>query len=146
MPIWKWADLFSPPIALGLFFGRIGCFLAGCCYGKETSLPWGITFTNPNSLAQLNIPLHPTQLYEAAGGLAIFFILIWKAKQKTFDGQIFWLFLFVYSVLRFFIEMVRGDPRGFVFQNLLSTSQGIGALLAIVSIFMLFYLKKHRRR
>ena len=146
LPIWKWADLFSPPIALGLFFGRVGCLFAGCCYGKETSLPWGITFTNPNSLAQLNVPLHPTQLYEAVGGLAIFFFLIWKAKRKTFDGQIFWLFLFVYSVLRFFIEMVRGDPRGFIFLNLLSTSQGIGALLAIVSIFMLFYLKKHRGR
>ena len=141
LPIWKWADLFSPSIALGLFFGRAGCFFAGCCYGKETPLPWGITFTDPNSLAKLNAPLHPTQLYEAAGGLAIFFFLNWKAKRKAFDGQIFWLFLFVYSILRFFIEMLRGDPRGFVFQNLLSTSQGIGILLAIASIFMLFYLK-----
>jgi phosphatidylglycerol:prolipoprotein diacylglycerol transferase len=146
LPIWKLADLFSPPIALGLFFGRVGCFFAGCCYGKETSLPWGIIFTDPNSLAQLNVPLHPTQLYEAASGLAIFFFLNWKAKQKTFDGQIFWLFLFLYSVFRFFIEMVRGDPRGFAFQNLLSTSQGIGILLAIPSFFMLFYLKKYRGR
>ena len=144
LPVWKLADLFSPPIALGLFFGRIGCFFAGCCYGKETSLPWGIIFTDPNSLARLNAPLHPTQLYEAAGGLAIFFFLNWKAKRKTFDGQIFWLFLFLYSVLRFFIEMVRGDPRGFAFQNLLSTSQGIGILLAITSFFMLFYSKKYR--
>ena len=146
LPVWKLADLFSPPIALGLFFGRVGCFFAGCCYGKETSLPWGITFTDPNSLAQLNVPLHPTQLYEAASGLAIFLFLNWKAKRKTFDGQIFWLFLFLYSVFRFFVETVRGDPRGFVFQNFLSTSQGIGILLVIPSLFMLFYLKKYQGR
>jgi phosphatidylglycerol:prolipoprotein diacylglycerol transferase len=146
LPIWRWADLFSPPIALGLFFGRIGCFFAGCCYGKETSLPWGVVFTNPASLAQLNVPLHPTQLYEACSNLAIFFFLKWREKGKTFDGQIFGLFLFLYSVTRFFIEMLRGDPRGSLFQKLFSTSQEIGIFLAIASLFMLFYLKKGQRR
>jgi phosphatidylglycerol:prolipoprotein diacylglycerol transferase len=144
LPLWKLADLFSPPVALGLFFGRIGCFLAGCCYGKETSLPWGVVFTDPRSLARLNVPLHPTQLYEAAGSLTLFFFLNWKLKKKSFDGQIIWLFLFLYSVFRFFIEMLRDDPRGFVFQDLLSTSQAIGILLAFISLFMLFYLKRHR--
>lgn len=142
LPIWKIADHISPLISLGLFFGRIGCFLAGCCYGKETSLPWGVTFTNPNSLARLNVRLHPTQLYEAAIALAIFFFLNWREKKKTFDGQIFWLFLFMYAVTRFFTEMLRGDPRGSLFSALLSTSQGIGIFLAIISFFMLFYLKK----
>lgn len=142
LPAWKVADLFSPSIALGLFFGRIGCFLAGCCYGKETSLPWGVTFTDPASLARLNVSLHPTQLYEAMGSLFLFLFLIWKRKHKTFEGQIFWLFLFLYSVLRFFIEYLRDDPRGFFFGGLLSTSQGIGILLAFASIFMLFYLKR----
>src|SRR4030042_5659586 len=138
LPIRKLFDLISPLLALGLFFGRIGCFFAGCCYGKETSLPWGVIFTDPNSLARLNVPLHPTQLYDAANGLAIFFFLNWKAKRKTFDGQIFWLFLFLYSVTRFFIEILRGDPRGFLFEDLLSTAQAIGILLAIFSLFMLF--------
>ncbi len=73
LPIWKMADLFGPSVALGLFFARIGCFMAGCCYGKETLLPWGVTFTDPQSLARLRVPLHPTQLYEAAGGLFLFF-------------------------------------------------------------------------
>jgi phosphatidylglycerol:prolipoprotein diacylglycerol transferase len=146
LPIWKWADLFSPSIALGLFFGRIGCFFAGCCYGRETSLPWGVVFTDPASLARLNVPLHPTQLYEAGSNLAIFFFLKWREKGKTFDGQIFWLFLFLYSVTRFFIEMLRGDPRGSLFQKFLSTSQEIGIFLAIASLFMLFYLKKEQRR
>ena len=146
LPIWKVADLISPLIALGLFFGRIGCFLAGCCYGKETSLPWGVVFKNPDSLARLNVPLHPTQLYDAANGLAIFFFLNWMERRKTFDGQIFWLFLFLYSITRFFIEIFRGDPRGFLFGDFLSTSQGIGILLAILSIFVLFYMKKQSRR
>jgi phosphatidylglycerol:prolipoprotein diacylglycerol transferase len=146
LPIWKWADLFSPPIALGLFLGRIGCFFAGCCYGKETSIPWGVIFTDPNSLARLNIPLHPVQLYEAGSNLALFFFLKWREKRKAFEGQIFWLFLFLYSVTRFFIEMLRGDPRGSLFQKFLSTSQEIGIFLAITSLFMLFYLKKQQRR
>jgi phosphatidylglycerol:prolipoprotein diacylglycerol transferase len=146
LPIWKVADLISPLISLGLFFGRIGCFFAGCCYGKETSLPWGVIFKHPDSLAPLNIPLHPTQLYDAANGLAIFFFLNWMEKRKTFDGEIFWLFLFLYAITRFFIETLRGDPRGFLFGNLLSTSQGIGIPLAIFSLFMLFYMKKRYRR
>ena len=138
LPVWKLADLISPLIALGLSFGRVGCFLAGCCYGKETSLPWAVVFKNPESLARLNVPLHPTQLYDAANGLVLFFFLSWMEKRKTFDGQIFWLFLFLYSVTRFFIEIFRGDPRGFLLGDLLSTSQGVGILLAIFSIFMLF--------
>jgi len=146
LPVWKLADLISPLIALGLFFGRIGCFLAGCCYGKETSLPWGVVFKNPESLALLNVPLHPTQLYDAANGLAIFLFLNWMEKRKTFDGQIFWLFLLLYSITRFLIEMVRGDPRGFLFGELLSTSQAVGVMLAIFSLFMLFYMREKYRR
>jgi len=146
LPIWKLADFISPLIALGLFFGRIGCFFAGCCYGKETSLPWAVVFKNTDSLARLNVPLHPTQLYDAANGLAIFFFLNWMEKRKTFDGQIFWLFLFLYSTTRFLIEILRGDPRGFLFGDLLSTSQGIGILMAIFSLFVLFYMKKKFRR
>ena len=146
LPIWKLADLISSLIALGLSFGRIGCFLAGCCYGRETSLPWAVVFKNPDSLARLNVPLHPTQLYDAVNGLAIFFFLNWMEKRKTFDGQIFWLFLFLYSVTRFFIEIFRDDPRGFLFGDFLSTSQAIGILLATLSLFMLFYMEKKYRR
>lgn len=146
LPTWELADLISPLIALGLSFGRIGCFLAGCCYGRETSLPWAIVFKNPDSLARLNVPLHPTQLYDAANGLAIFFFLSWMSGRKTFDGQIFWLFVFLYAVTRFIVEIFRGDPRGFLPGDLLSTSQAIGIVLAIFSLFMLFYMEKRYRR
>ena len=146
MPVWKTADLFSPPIALGLFLGRIGCFLAGCCYGKETTLPWGVAFANPDSLAPLHVRLHPTQLYDAVNGLVLFAFLIWLERRKSFDGQTFWVFLLLYSLGRFMVERVRGDPRGFLFQDYLSTSQGVGVCLAIASLFMLSYLYKRCRR
>ncbi len=146
LPMWGLADLIAPLIALGLSFGRIGCFLAGCCYGRETSLPWAIVFRNPDSLAPLNVPLHPTQLYDAANGLAIFFFLSWMSRRKTFEGQIFWLFVFLYSVTRFNVEIFRGDPRGFLFEGLLSASQAIGILLAISSLFVLFFMGKRVRR
>jgi phosphatidylglycerol:prolipoprotein diacylglycerol transferase len=146
LPVWKLADLISPLISLGLSCGRIGCFLAGCCYGKETSLPWAVVFRNPDSLARLNVPLHPTQLYDAVNGLVLFLFLSWMERRKTFDGQIFWLFLLLYSITRFIIEIFRGDPRGFLFTGVLSTSQAIGILLAIFSFFMLFYIKKRSQK
>ena len=146
LPTWKIADLFAPSIALGLFFARIGCFMAGCCYGKETSLPWSVTFTDPLSLARLHIPLHPTQLYEAGGGLFLFLFLIRVEKRKSYDGQIFWLFLLFYCILRFLIEFVRDDPRGYLFGTFLSTSQALGILLAIFSLYMLNYLDRRCRR
>ena len=146
LPIWKMADLFAPAIALGLFFTRIGCFMAGCCYGKETSLPIGVTFTDPHSLARLGVSLHPTQLYEAVAGLALFLFLLRMEKRKSFDGQIFWLFLLLYSFVRFLIEFLRGDPRGFLVWASLSTSQTLGIVLAILSLFMLSYMERRRGR
>lgn len=146
LPVWTLTDLFAPPIAFGLFLTRIGCFLAGCCYGKETSSFWGVVFKDPDSLAPLNVSLHPTQLYDAANGLVLFLFLIWMRKRKTFDGQLFWLFVLLYSVTRFLIEMWRDDPRGFIFGHFLSTSQGIGLFLAMLSLFMLFLLRNIPRR
>jgi phosphatidylglycerol:prolipoprotein diacylglycerol transferase len=146
LPIWKVADLFAPAIALGLFFARIGCFMAGCCFGKETSLPWGVRFSDPDSLAPLHLSLHPTQLYEAAGGFVLFLLLAWMERRKSFDGQTFWLFLLLYSILRFFIECLRDDPRGFLIWPSVSTSQTLGVPLAILSLFVLFYMKRGLRR
>jgi phosphatidylglycerol:prolipoprotein diacylglycerol transferase len=92
------------------------------------------------------VSLHPTQLYEALGSLVLFFFLNWKRRRKDFEGQIFSLFLVLYSVIRFLIEFLRDDPRGFLLGGLLSTSQGIGIFLALTALFMLFYLKRSQRR
>ncbi len=101
-----------------------------------------MTFTDTRSLAPLDVPLHPTQLYSALNALAIFIILMAVRRVKHFEGEIFWLYLCIYSAARFFIEMVRGDHRGMFFGGLLSTSQVVGVVIFFLSLFMLFYLRK----
>lgn len=147
LPIWKMADLFAPGIALGQAIGRLGCFAAGCCYGKPTSSALGVTFTDPYSHetvgVPLGIPLHPTQIYESVACLAIFFLLWRGLKQKAFDGQIFISYLVLYSCTRFTIELFRGDPeRGFVFGGLLSTSQMISVLMIALAAGLFFTLRR----
>jgi phosphatidylglycerol:prolipoprotein diacylglycerol transferase len=86
--------------------------------------------------------LHPTQLYSSLGLFAIFAVLIWLRKRKAFQGEIFWSYALMYSVFRFFIEFLRGDPRGSVLGGLLSTTQAIGIPVAGISVVMLLYLRK----
>jgi phosphatidylglycerol:prolipoprotein diacylglycerol transferase len=146
LPGWKVADLAAPAIALGHSIGRLGCFSAGCCYGKPTHLPWGVTFTSQyaydNVGVPLNVPLHPTQLYEAAGNLLIFAYLQHRLSRKHFRGQIILEYLMFYAALRFVIEFFRDDERGFVFHGLLSTSQFIGILTVIAAASLFLFLRR----
>lgn len=147
LPIWRVADIFAPSIAIGHAIGRLGCFSAGCCHGKPTDLPWGVTFTDPNSLAIKGVPLHPTQLYEALAELGIFIFLISWQRHKRFEGQLFWLYLLLYSVTRFIIEFFRGDEiRGFIY-NGFSTAQGISVVLFLIAIiFIISYRRKNHEK
>jgi phosphatidylglycerol:prolipoprotein diacylglycerol transferase len=129
-------------VALAHFFGRIGCFFAGCCYGKYCDLPWAVTFNHHDSLAPTGIPLHPTQLYEALGNLAIFLFLFFFRKRKKHDGQLFWLYVLIYGITRSFIETFRADFRGEFFYGVLSISQVVGGFMAVVSLIMLFVFRK----
>lgn len=140
---WKTADLLAPSAALGHFFGRLGCFCAGCCYGKECSLPWAVTFPDKGGMAPIGIPLHPTQLYSAFGLLTIFLLLFFVVRpKKKFHGQVFWTYILVYAIFRFCIEFFRGDDRGeFVF-GIFSPSQSLGMIMAGLAIFFFFYLRK----
>ena len=145
LPLWTTCDVFAPGIALGHVVGRFGCFFAGCCYGKPTKLPWGITFTDPFAAANvgtpLGVPLHPTQLYEAGAELVILAVLLaTERKGRPFAGRTFWLYMLLYAVSRFFIEFFRGDERGVV--GMFSTSQFISVLLAPLAIVMLVYLSR----
>jgi len=146
LPVWKSLDLFAPAVPLAHTFGRMGCFFAGCCYGKPTSLPWAIIFKNPDSLAQpvLNISMHPTQIYEASSNLIIFLFLNWFQNRKSFDGQIAWIYVILYSIMRFIVEFFRGDERGFVLNGLLSTSQLISLILIPSAIFMMLIMRKNK--
>ena len=113
LPLAKIADAFAPSIALGHMFGRLGCFFEGCCYGKACSLPWAVKF--PASHVMAGIPVHPTQLYEAAGNLAIFTGLAAFYRHKKFDGQVWWLYVLSYGLLRFVVEFFRGDYETYFF-------------------------------
>lgn len=133
--LWALADIIAPAIALGHVFGRIGCFFAGCCYGKETTLPWAVKFTNEGALAPLNVCLHPTQLYESAGSLAVFFFIDWYNRRKHAEGRAFWLYLFLYGMLRFHVEFLRGDERGgFVLG--MSPGQMVSLLLILAAVYI----------
>jgi phosphatidylglycerol:prolipoprotein diacylglycerol transferase len=144
LPLWQVTDIFAPSIAIGHAFGRIGCFLAGCCYGTPSSLPWAVTFTDPRTLAPPGTPLHPTQLYSSLGLFAIFAFLVFLRRKKTFHGELLWSYTLVYSIFRFFIEFLRDDPRGSCLGGLLSTTQAISIFLAGISVVMLLYLRKRR--
>ncbi len=149
LPQWTIADLAAPGIALGQAIGRLGCLSAGCCYGKPTHMPWGITFTSQyayeNVGVPLNIPLHPTQIYESIGALCLFVLLMWRLSRKHFTGQILLEYLSIYALLRFVIEFYRDDDRGFVLYGLLSTSQLIAILTFLGSAAVYYFLLRRPR-
>jgi phosphatidylglycerol:prolipoprotein diacylglycerol transferase len=143
LPLWTTCDVFAPGIALGHVIGRLGCLFAGCCYGKPSSAPWAITFTDPFAAANvgtpLNVPLHPTQVYEAgAEALILLLLLGTENRGRPFAGRTFWLYILLYSISRYVIEIYRGDPRGTI--GIFSISQFISLLLAPLAIGMLLYL------
>jgi phosphatidylglycerol---prolipoprotein diacylglyceryl transferase len=145
LPLWTTCDVFAPGIALGHVVGRFGCFFAGCCYGKPTTVAWAITFSDPYAAANvgtpMNIPLHPTQLYEAgAEALILALLLATESRGRRFPGRTFWLYMLLYAISRYIIEMFRGDPRGSVL--MFSTSQFISVVLAPLAVAMLVYLRR----
>lgn len=156
LPFWKVADAFAPGVALGQFFGRQGCFSAGCCWGKHTDLPWGVHFTEP-AHEFTGVPiygpdgsdlyLHPTQLYESFTMLIVFGILFYLHRKKKFDGQVLIAYAIIYGIVRFSIEFLRDDPRGNLFGLTdltgLSTSQIISLLVAVSAVvFMILRLRQ----
>jgi phosphatidylglycerol:prolipoprotein diacylglycerol transferase len=144
LPWWKTADACAPGIALGNVLGRQGCFSAGCCWGKPTSLPWGVRFTELGHKitgVPIDAKLHPTQLYESAAMLLVFFFLLWLHKKKKFSGQVILSYALIYAAVRFAIEFVRDDPRGDILGLTtltgLSTSQLIGIVVGIGALVLL---------
>jgi phosphatidylglycerol:prolipoprotein diacylglycerol transferase len=145
--LWNTADIFAPAVAIGHAFGRLGCFAAGCCYGKiSEAFPWSVIFTDPECLAPLNIALHPVQLYEAAGEFMNFFILAGLMRYKKFDGQLFMTYLLLYGTLRFVVEFFRGDTaRGFLVGPV-SVSQGISILMVLSALAGFALLRRRNSR
>lgn len=153
LPWWKTADACAPGIALGNFFGRQGCFAAGCCWGKPTTLPWGVKFSELGheiTGVPIDAHLHPTQLYESFAMLLVFAFLLWLHKRKRFSGQVILTYALLYSVIRFAIEFVRDDPRGDILGLTsltgLSTSQLISIVIGLSALILLIVRRKRAQR
>jgi phosphatidylglycerol:prolipoprotein diacylglycerol transferase len=155
IPTWKAADIVGPALALGHGFGRIGCFSAGCCFGRESSMPWGVIFKSKYASnltgIPLGIPLHPTQLYESALNFLNFFVLFLILRRKRFDGQVFSFYIINYSIIRYFVEFYRGDhpAKAFLIHNpspylSLSVPQLFCILGLIAGVALLLILRKRK--
>lgn len=142
LSFFHYLDCAAPSIALAQGFGRIGCFLAGCCYGSPMDSPISITFTH-SDYAPNNIPLFPSQLVSSAFDFVHFFVLCALFKRNKQPGKIGAFYLVFYSIGRFIIEFFRGDlERGNV--GTLSTSQFISVFVAIVGIAMIVFLSRKK--
>lgn len=139
LPTLKYFDIAVPSLALAQGFGRIGCFLAGCCYGRETNAWYGVTFEN-SPFAPNHVALIPTQIISSVADFLHFFILLSITKRKKTDGIVVSFYLIFYSIGRFLIEMLRNDPRGNV--SVLSTSQFISIFILAMGIVSLIWLRK----
>lgn len=130
-------DLMAPSVALAQGFGRVGCLLAGCCYGRETTSPIGIVFTN-SDFAPNGVRLLPTQIFMSVGDFVIAAILLMYAKKTRKKGSVTCLWLILYSIGRFFVEFLRNDYRGSI--GILSTSQFIGIIMIVVVSLVFFFV------
>jgi len=146
LSFWATGDLWAPSLALGQAIGRIGCFMAGCCYGQPTGTRWGVVFTHPKSLAPLNIPLYPTQMFEAFSGFMIFLILLFLHGKRKFEGQVFLWYLILHSTARLFVERFRGDDRGLIPGTEMSATQLVAILILVGSVVLLFILRSRWER
>jgi phosphatidylglycerol:prolipoprotein diacylglycerol transferase len=141
---WTWADIAIPYVALGQGIGRIGCLMAGCCYGKPTDVCWGITFTR-SELAPNGIALHPTQVYEMVLCLCIFLILYLRRNRITFRGEQILSYIFLYGMTRTVVEVFRGDPRGMWLSGSISTSQLISVIAVAVGVALYYRIREKNR-
>jgi len=142
LPVLSTADAFAPGVAIGHAIGRLGCFAAGCCWGKECHLPWAVTFRNPEAYGltgvPLNVPLHPAQLYESISEALLFAFLYWRTGKSHAPGQIIGLYLVISSIIRFLIEFERFHEQALPFGLPLSITQWIAIGLAITGAVLLF--------
>lgn len=140
-------DAIAPGVAIGHSIGRLGCFAAGCCYGKPAHGLWGVTFHNAYANATtgvtLGVPLYPTQLIESAAEAAIFLALWRLARRRAFTGQITAVYLLSYGVVRFLVDFLRAyEPQAMLFHDLLTDAQ----LTSLVMIALAIGIWAYRAR
>jgi phosphatidylglycerol:prolipoprotein diacylglycerol transferase len=138
-------DLWAPAVALAQGIGWIGCLMAGCGYGRPTAFQWGVVFTDPQCLAPLHVPLHPTQIYASLSAFMIFGLLFAFSRRKRFQGQILLWFLILNSATRFLIEPFRGDNRGLIFGSSMSMTQFTALLIFVSALAALIHIRPRGR-
>ncbi|MDP6034759.1 MAG: prolipoprotein diacylglyceryl transferase [Verrucomicrobiota bacterium] len=142
--LWDAFDTLAPSFSLGHALGRIGCLMTGCCYGKLCSLPWAVQFPKDSmpyasqvkqglleQSATHSLHIHPTQIYESFLNFALYGMLAWLFRKRKFGGQIVATYVLGYAGLRFFMEFLRGDNRGRLWFDSITSGQGISILLLI---------------
>jgi phosphatidylglycerol:prolipoprotein diacylglycerol transferase len=145
LPVWPLADLVAPGFALGVGFGRLGCFLNGCCFGKPSRLPWAVRFPPNSAAGALDCALQPTQLYESLFGFALFALLMYLVRKKFFSGFLFCLFIATYAVWRFFLDFLRYyEPSQFTLLGL-TNNQWVSVFLLIAAIVTAILLRRHSK-
>jgi phosphatidylglycerol:prolipoprotein diacylglycerol transferase len=141
IPLWKFADAMAPSIALGYIFGRLGCFMNGCCYGRACSLPWAVKYPQGNDTH--GIAVHPTQIYDSLLNLGLYLFLAWMYRRKKFDGQIFALYLVCYAFTRSFVEYFRGDyGAGHIHAGFLTPAQVISIVVLATGVVLFAVLRR----
>jgi phosphatidylglycerol:prolipoprotein diacylglycerol transferase len=152
LPVWITADALTPSLALGTMFGRIGCFLNGCCYGRPTTLPWGVVFPH-DSFAYLEFgdqPVHPSQLYNALAGL-LMFVLFQSLRQRfRVPGVMFWSFIVLFALVRIPIDLTRTYEPDAVLMHVgladVTESQLMSAGMILFGALMIFRLRRNSPR
>lgn len=148
MPMWTVADALAPSVALGTMFGRVGCFLNGCCYGRPTDMPWGVVYP-PDSFAGLEFgpaPIHPAQIYNALFGLALFAVL-WSLRTRVrVAGTLFWSFIVAFALGRIGLDFFRAYEPSARLIPLgpweITESQLTSLALALFGALMLYRLRR----
>ncbi|HEY2328209.1 MAG TPA: prolipoprotein diacylglyceryl transferase [Verrucomicrobiae bacterium] len=142
LPVWKITDILAPSIALGSVFGRIGCLLNGCCYGRACDLPWAIHF--PADHETHGAAVHPTEIYDALLNLILYIFLAWLFRRKKFDGQIFATYLIIYAIFRSIAEYFRGDyPPDHVHAGIFTSAQLLSLPMLAVGITLYFWRRQN---
>jgi phosphatidylglycerol:prolipoprotein diacylglycerol transferase len=150
LPPARTLDCFAPGLALGQGIGRIGCFAAGCCWGESCSRPWAVTFTDPEAHRLVGVPLdtalHPTQMYEAAGALLIFAVLLRRFSLTRAPGHLIGIYLILTATARFTVEFFRAHEQPNPFAGPLSTAQWISIALLLLGGGFIFKLRPSQPR
>lgn len=142
LPLWRLADVMAPSIPLGHAFGRVGCFMTGCCFGRPTDLPWAVHF--PKEHWTQGIAVHPTQLYESLLNLIFYAFLAWFFRRRKFDGQVFAVYLAGYAVLRAFTETFRGDYTKYYWGGIATPGQVVSLLILLLGAGLWWWTRPRR--